>query len=260
MAATINIKNLSEKINKIAINTSLKCHSKNYNNCASRKGEYVVIHYTGNTKDTAKANANYFATGSRKASAHFFVDDANIYQSVELTDVAWHCGTTKTYYHAKCRNANSIGIELCCSGNYKISQKTKENGAYLAAALCKMLGVTAEEVDTYVLRHYDVTHKMCPAQMVRDEKEWKAFKEDVKLILTTGTATKEVVTEEQKFEPYLVKVTAGILNVRKGAGTEYPIVTRVKKNEVYTIVDKKGDWGKLKSGAGWFYLPYTKKL
>lgn len=216
------------------------------------------MHYTGNSKDNAKNNANYFASGSCKASAHFFVDDAAIYQSVELRDVAWHCGG-KSYYHAACRNSNAFGIEMCCTaGNYKVSEKTKENAAYLCANLCKRLGITAEDVDTYVLRHYDITHKSCPAQMVSNEKEWKAFKEDVKNILTTGAASKEVASQKQN--SYLVKITANVLNVRCGAGTSYDVVTQVKKGEVYTIVEEKNRWGKLKSGAGWISLAYTEKI
>ena len=62
------------------------------------------------------------------------------------------------------------------------------------------------------------------------------------------------------FIPYLVKITADVLNVRAGAGTKYRITTQVKKGNIFTIVDKKDDWGKLKSGAGWIHLDYTKKL
>ena len=56
---------------------------------------------------------------------------------------------------------------------------------------------------------------------------------------------------------YRVRITASVLNVRKGAGTNYSIATTVKKNEVYTIVEEKNGWGKLKSGAGFIYLDYT---
>lgn len=59
---------------------------------------------------------------------------------------------------------------------------------------------------------------------------------------------------------YLVKIVVSSLNVRAGAGTSYKVNTKVKLNEVYTIVDTAGLWGKLKSGAGWIYLPYTKKV
>lgn len=67
-------------------------------------------------------------------------------------------------------------------------------------------------------------------------------------------------TPTTKFEPYLVKITANTLNVRAGAGTNYRINTQVRKNQVYTIVGEQSGWGKLKSGAGWIYLDYTKKI
>ena len=64
-------------------------------------------------------------------------------------------------------------------------------------------------------------------------------------------------------KPYTVKITASILNVRKGPGTKYGIATQVKRNEVYTIVDEEMNgitkWGKLKSGAGYISLAYTVK-
>jgi uncharacterized protein YgiM (DUF1202 family) len=59
-------------------------------------------------------------------------------------------------------------------------------------------------------------------------------------------------------------VTTDVLNVRKGAGTNYPIATTVKRNEVYTIVAEvvvgNSVWGKLLSGAGFICLDYTAKL
>jgi hypothetical protein len=61
------------------------------------------------------------------------------------------------------------------------------------------------------------------------------------------------------FAAYTVKVTADVLNVRSGPSTNYKINTTVKKNEVYTIVGEDNGWGKLKSGAGWISLAYTKK-
>ena len=81
-----------------------------------------------------------------------------------------------------------------------------------------------------------------------------------------GQIAKEVneilgVIEKPKAEvAYKVKITASSLNVRRGPGTRYQIATTVKKNEVYTIVEENGNWGKLKSGAGWISLNYTKKV
>lgn len=62
------------------------------------------------------------------------------------------------------------------------------------------------------------------------------------------------------FSSYLVKITTDVLNVRSGPSTSYKINTTVKNGDVYTIVGESGGWGKLKSGAGWICLDYTKRL
>lgn len=264
MGKTITTGFINATINSIKVNSSKKCNADNYTNKSSRKVDYIVIHYTGNKKDEAWANANYFQSPSRGASAHFFVDDREIYQSIELRDVAWHCGAN-TYYHNYCRNSNSIGIEMCCTaGNYKVSKTTITNTAYLTAYLCKQLGISALQVDQYVLRHYDVTHKLCPAQMVdnskSEDKDWVAFKKQVKEILGETANKITTTTSTTGFKPYVARITADVLNVRSGAGTKYKIVTTVKENQAFTIVEEKNGWGKLKSGAGWICLDYTKKV
>lgn len=62
------------------------------------------------------------------------------------------------------------------------------------------------------------------------------------------------------FTPYMVTVTASALNVRKGPGTKYGIVQTIKRGGAYTIVEESNGWGKLKSGAGWIKLSYTKRI
>lgn len=73
---------------------------------------------------------------------------------------------------------------------------------------------------------------------------------------TTSTPT---VSTPSTSGSYTVKVNTDLLNVRTGPGTGYAVATTVKKNEVYTIVETSGNWGKLKSGAGWICLDYTIK-
>ena len=72
----------------IDIDTSIQSSSANYYTYSSRLVKFIVIHYTGNKKDTAKANATYFHNGSRGASAHLFTDDDSCYQSVALNNAA----------------------------------------------------------------------------------------------------------------------------------------------------------------------------
>lgn len=67
------------------------------------------------------------------------------------------------------------------------------------------------------------------------------------------------------FSPYKVRVTADVLNIRKGAGTNYGTNGSIRDKGVYTIVAEASGrgatkWGKLKSGAGWISLDYCKKV
>jgi uncharacterized protein YgiM (DUF1202 family) len=62
------------------------------------------------------------------------------------------------------------------------------------------------------------------------------------------------------FRPYIARIMADELNVRKGPGISYDIVQTVRKGEAFTIVQESGEWGKLKSGVGWICLTYTMKV
>lgn len=136
---------------------------------------YLVIHFTANDGDSAKNNADYFAREAPGASAHFFVDERKIWQSVQEKDIAWHCGTRGMYFHPYCRNANSLGVELCSrkrGEKYYFAPETVKNAQQFVRSLMKRYGIPTENV----VRHYDVTHKNCPAPFVEDAGAWQRFK------------------------------------------------------------------------------------
>lgn len=163
--------------------------SSNYSatNRAVSAVRYLVIHYTGNNGDTAKNNAEYFSRESIGASAHYFVDPQSIWRSVPDKHTAWHCGA-KSYKHAACRNANSIGIEICILDKQgKIRQESIDHAATLTRELMKKYGVPVSNV----LRHYDVTGKNCPAPMVSNPKLWESFRAKL------TQKEEEIVTQEQ---------------------------------------------------------------
>ena len=58
---------------------------------------------------------------------------------------------------------------------------------------------------------------------------------------------------------FTVKINTDVLNVRTGPSSNYKIATQVSRGQVYTIIEVKDGWGKLKSGAGWISLDYTVK-
>lgn len=67
-------------------------------------------------------------------------------------------------------------------------------------------------------------------------------------------------TKKPTFKAHKVKINCDVLNVRIKPSTAHKVVTQVKRNEVYTIVAEENGWGKLKSGAGWIKLSYTKPV
>lgn len=133
--------------------------------------KYIVIHYTANDGDTDENNGLYFKNNDVDASAHYFVDDDSITSSVPENYIAWHCGGKK-YKHPECRNANSIGIEICDdvkNGVIYPSAKTIQNVLDLTKSLMKKYNIPKENI----IRHFDVTGKHCPAYWV-DNAKWKS--------------------------------------------------------------------------------------
>lgn len=150
---------------------------------AISKIKYIVWHYTANDGDTDEANAKFFKTSGRGASAHYFVDDDSVTRSVPDNYVAWSVGGTRysnyrttggASLYKVCTNTNSINIELCDTvknGKYDVSSKTLENAIALTKYLMNKYNVPISNV----IRHFDVTGKSCPAYYVNNTV-WNSVK------------------------------------------------------------------------------------
>lgn len=137
---------------------------------------YLVIHDTGNTGVGANAlnHKNYVGTNSRKASAHYFVDDHSIVQFVGDSFAAHAVGDGHGRYGIT--NENSLNVEMCINsdGDYA---KTYKNTVELAKNLMKKFNISIDRV----VRHYDASRKNCPGHMrQRNWAKWWQFKEDIK--------------------------------------------------------------------------------
>ena len=153
----------------------MPANASNYTKGRKQSVQYIVVHYTANNGDRAESNGKYFQQPNRNASAHYFVDENDVVQSVKDSDTAWHCGA-KNYKHNKCRNDNSIGVEMCSekdsSGQYYINEETQKKALEVVKWLMEKYGVPLENV----LRHYDVTGKLCPEPFARNQVQWLDFK------------------------------------------------------------------------------------
>ena len=141
----------------------IQCDGRNYT--AGRQGNRIskiVVHYTG-TEASAHNNLLYFSRSSAGASAHYFIDrDGTLRQSVSEGDTAWHAGHWGT-------NLCSVGIEVV-SGGSDFTEAQVETLSQLVAEIRGRCGIGAEDV----IRHYDVTGKLCPAPYV-DGGKWAAL-------------------------------------------------------------------------------------
>jgi len=157
----------------------------NFSTGSTERIKYIVIHYVG-ALGGAEANCRYYAGRYIGASAHYYVGfNGEIWQNVEDRNVAWHCGA-KNYKHVECRNSNSIGIELCVrnkgsqaadSKDWYFEDATVEAAITLTRYLMEKYGVDAG----HVIRHYDVTGKICPNPYVYNDTAhtWDAFREAI---------------------------------------------------------------------------------
>ena len=134
----------------------------------------IVVHYVGNPGTTAEANRNYFASladgrEDTYASSHFVVGlEGEVLQCIPLTEIA---------YASKDRNRDTIAIEVCHPDETgEFSPQTYERLTELNAWLCDTFELDPQED---VIRHYDVTGKVCPKFYAENPEAWKALKEAV---------------------------------------------------------------------------------
>lgn len=195
---------------------SLPCHPKNRG--GKRRADqirYLVYHYTGNDGDRAVNNAKYYRDTVVQSSAHYFVDDDRICQSVEDLGIAWAVGGKKWSdcsqtgggsLYGVVTNANSISIEMCDTqkdGRFMATQATLERAAELGRALMEKYSIPMERV----VRHFDVTGKHCPAYMM-DKSAWTAFRKRLAGASPRPTGEEEEVTQEKfdmMLEDYLAR-------------------------------------------------------
>lgn len=135
----------------------------------------IVIHYTANPGTDAEANRNYFEsrkdepdTNANKVSSHYIIGiDGTIIQCIPLNELA---------YASNNRNSDTISIECCHRGKKgKFSKSTYKSLVHLTAWLCGKYGLNRDSV----IRHYDITGKMCPLYYVNNTQAWDKLKDDI---------------------------------------------------------------------------------
>ena len=132
----------------------------------------IVIHYTANPGSTAQNNRDYFEglkdSHEAKVSSHFVVGiEGEIVQCIPSSEIA---------YASNSRNSDTLSIECCHPDETgKFTDATYTSLVRLTGWLCYRFNLTSEDV----IRHYDVTGKICPKYYVDHPEAWEQFKTDV---------------------------------------------------------------------------------
>ena len=236
---------------------------------------FIVIHYTAGVtskKGSAANVAAYFRDSAADASADFIVDDGTIIQyNPDIRNrYCWSVGGSRLdtkggRLYGRASNRNTINIEICSSNTtgrmtsandnyYFFTDAVVKNAIELTKYLMKQYGIPVSNV----IRHYDVTGKLCPGikgwnAESGSELKWQAFKN---ALVSISKPVKKDDGSVIKAVNYTVKIEKTIA-LYKYAGNANRIGT-VSKG-VYTIVKEANGFGYLKSGAGWVYLADCKK-
>lgn len=168
--------------------------------------KYIAVHYTAGAtskRGTARNTARWFANPKNtNGSADFIVDDAEAvqYNPNPLTRYTWAVGANAKHkskaggkWWGKCSNRNSISVEICSSladgypypqtANHKawyFTDEVVQNAVELVKELMRIYKIPASNV----IRHYDVTGKLCPGIVGWNEDskstyQWQRFKKAI---------------------------------------------------------------------------------
>lgn len=128
----------------------------------------ITVHNTDDSADAATYTLATFNQNMNTARVHFYVDDKEAWQNLELNEVGWHAGTGDR----SLGNDSYIAVEIIMggSGNEK-DRLAEENGALLIAYLLRITGLGFEDVVTH--KHW--SGKNCPCFILPHWEEFKAL-------------------------------------------------------------------------------------
>ena len=132
----------------------------------------IVIHYVGNPGSTAQGNRDYFDSDKSEVSSHFVVGlEGEIIQCIPLNERS---------SASNWRNKDTISIEVCHpTEDGSFTDATYESLVKLTAWLCDHCKLSTD----HIIRHYDITGKLCPLYFVENEGAWQWFLKDVEASL-----------------------------------------------------------------------------
>ena len=247
-------------------NSSLATYRKFTNKHSSRNGAKITkicIHHMAAVWSARQA-ADYFYNTKRNASANYCIgNDGSIAQGVDEAYRAW---TTSNYWV----DSQAVTIEVSNSmrgGRWPVSNAALNSLINLVYDIAKRNNIypvtyTGDKSGT-LQKHEWYAATNCPGPYLGSlfpyiaKEVTRRLKADRERNGQSATTNKPVYNTSG-FQPGLYRVNVGALNIRAGASVNYRVTGTIKDRGLYTIIETKGDWGKLKSPIGWINLKYCK--
>lgn len=221
---------------------------------------------------------NIFANPAKQASSNYGIGpDGRIGMYVEEKDRSWCTGGSMRVngISGSSNDYQAVTIEVASDTKhpYAITDKAMAALIELCADICQRNGIRQmlwqgdKSLVGNVSRQNITAHrwfaaKSCPGDYIYNRLGEIAAKVNAKLG-TAGSAPASPAAPMYGV-PYQVRVAVPDLRIRTGPGTNFNPAGTIKPG-VYTIVSEATGagaalWGKLKSGAGWIALDYTKRI
>ena len=227
---------------------------------------------------TAEWLGSFFAKSSTQASSNYGIDEnGRVGMYVEESKRSW-CSSSS----ANDQRAVTIECASDASSPYKMNDAVYTKLIELCTDICKRNGKTKlvwindkTEALAYSVKsdemlltvHRWFKNKSCPGDWLYSRLGDVASEVTANLSGKTTAVDKNNASDTKTDDtPFMVRVSTSVLNIRKGPGTNYGKTGAYTGRGVFTITEiqngagSKTGWGKLKSGAGWISLDYTKRV
>lgn len=128
----------------------------------------IVLHYVGNPGTSAQNNRDYYNKPDTEVSSHFIVGlNGEIIQCIPLYEKS---------SASNWRNGDTISVEICHPDETgEFTEATYNSVVKLTAWLLNKLKLDENDI----IRHYDITGKLCPLYYVEHGDKWEELKKDV---------------------------------------------------------------------------------
>lgn len=237
----------------------------------THKIDTITIHCTAG-QSTAVGLGKIFAPPARRASCNYGIGyDGSIALICPESDRSW-CSSSPPNDH----RAITIEVSSEAVHPYKVTDAAYKALLNLLVDICRRNGIkklvwSNSKSDRINHRngcnmtvHRDYANKACPGEYLYNLHPQIAAEVNRRLdgrvaVPSTATATSKPASGK------MIRVTTKRLNIRRGPGTNYPVCGKITDRGIYTITTEStgigaSKWGKLKSGAGWISLDYTRNV